>query len=151
MRPRRAERVADHLGVLAFVHERDPRADQLGMPDDGRLHRGAAGEPLNLESDCEESPLWTLQLSSPRRVAIGLVGVFGNTVFFGVSFNPVSIPTQYGLLGIDPASSLVFHQSILNNTAAIEVELNLPAAVVGSTLYFQGISFPNGSYAWTSE
>ncbi|MEQ8764290.1 MAG: hypothetical protein RL885_10205 [Planctomycetota bacterium] len=130
------------------------RAELLGEED---LYRdlfgdGAAGEPLVLESDCDEPPLWVLQTgTSPRQVGIGLAGNTTDAVAFGVSLLPASINTPFGVLGLDPGVGFVFYQAPLPATGAVEVSAPIPSVLVGQTLYFQGLSIPGGSFSRATD
>ncbi len=125
------------------------RAELLGEED---LYRdlfgvGAASEPLVLESDCDEPPLWALQTGTlPRQVGIGLAGNRTDVAAFGVSLLPASINTPFGILGLDPSVGFIFYQAPLPSTGAVEVAAPIPSVLVGQTLYFQGISMPGGSF-----
>jgi hypothetical protein len=121
------------------------RAELLGDED---LYRdlfgdGAASEPLILESDCVEPPIWAVQ-TDPRRIGVGLAGTPIDNVAFGVSLATASIDTPYGTLGIDPSAGFVFHIGALPSPGAIEVGLTFPGVLFGQTLYFQGLSWPSG-------
>jgi len=125
-------RLVAGLFRAGLLGEEDVLVDLLGS--------GMAGQPVTLESSCLAPPLWVAADSSwPPALRVGMGAAPGRQAWLARSLVPASLPTPFGLLGLDPASLSVFHQAVCGPAGVTEARLPLAAAWSGRTLHLQGL------------
>jgi hypothetical protein len=149
-----------HMGPTDYPPNNEP----LPGPEQARLHRrlvtglfraevkgeedlyadllgeGMEVEPVDREVDCENPPFWSrMSAYLPQNLVTGLGGRDGDYSLLMLSLVPASIPTSYGILGLDPGALFIFYSSYLPLEGWCEEYLKLPNSASGVTLYLQGI------------
>ena len=108
---------------------------------------GMAPEPVHRESNCSSPPYWTrMSAFQPNDLVAGLGGSPSGRALFLLALVPASIPTPYGMLGLDPSSLFLYGDLPLTAEGWTETGLKLPKAASGMVLHLQGgLFFSNGS------
>ena len=85
---------------------------------------------------------WTAPSALAQSAAVvGLAATPADLGLVLVSLAPASIPTSYGLLGVDLGVGFVLLNTVLPAAGSPELTIPLPPALAGTTLYFQGFAF----------
>jgi len=113
----------------------------------------AAADPLEHESTCVQPPLWAIERGpAPGALTLGVAGRNHDLAVLLVSARPASIPTGYGLFGLDPATVRVLGQATLTETGTHEITIPLHPGHSGLRLWTQAFVLNvNGRLSRTDE
>lgn len=161
---RRFHTTVEGLGHQGPV-DSPPQNEPLPAADQHRLHRrfcvaflraelegeeqlyvelfgeGAADEPLSSESRSDEPAFWVAPSAVVEETLVtGLASWASDTIAMAVSLSTASIPTAYGIFGLDLGSGLIFLESSLPAGGIEEFSAAVPSGLSGTTLHFQGFA-----------
>lgn len=105
------------------------------------LGEGAAAEPLTSDSRSDQPAFWVAPSAVVADTLVtGLASWASDAIAMAVSLSTASIPTSYGVFGLDLGSGLVFLESVLPASGIAEFSAAIPPALSGTTLHFQGFA-----------
>lgn len=112
---------------------------------------GAAVEPVILDARTPEPVHWSApSVTTPSTSVVGVAGVPGDLVACAASLVPASIPTSFGLLGLDPTQTAILFQGSIPADGIREEPVPTPVGFVGTTVYTQGITIGASPGGFTS-
>lgn len=115
------------------------------------LGTAVATDPFVQESTCVLPPFWVVeQHPGPGTLTLGLGGAPGDVAVVASAASPASIPTPFGLLGLEPATTVLVGSAVLDGSGVLELEVPLPPGA-GSPVAFPAQSIVVSSYAVLSR
>ncbi len=151
-----------HLGCTDTVGNGDP----LPGPEQQRLHRrlagavlraevrgeenvlfdavgaGAAAEPLAVESQCAEPPVWAIEGGASILVGAAARSNGGAALAWSLALG--NFQTRFGPLGFDPRTASVVFQGGAGFDGVVEVVVPPQSAWLGRTIGFAGLASGGG-------
>lgn len=132
-----------HRKIMVAFLEAEVRGNENAYGD--LLGEGMTPEPVEFEADCEQPPLWARPgLSDPNALVAGLAGHAGDPAILALSAAPASIPTPFGLLGLDPALMLTLSSGPLDTSGVGEASIAVPPGLTGTPFWVQGLALYGG-------
>ncbi|MEM7308988.1 MAG: hypothetical protein AAF682_20055 [Planctomycetota bacterium] len=107
------------------------------------LGEAAQSEPWTLESGGSEPLLWaTTSAGQPGSMGFGVAGDYGELVLVGLAPQPASIPSVWGTIGIDLATSSVLFSGNLGAATGLTQQFAPIPGTSGVPFYLQALQLP---------